>query len=150
MRKTPTREYAPASVSIEAAREDSRAGGVTCRVAVLSLLLAVFFGYLIPIIDLQLSNTFLGAQHLPPGAVGVLLLLLAVNPVLRLAGDRLRFSRNEILTVYITCLFSCLIPGHGSESLIISNIIGRFITPRRKTAGWKCGVSGYHRGRHRP
>src|SRR5262245_52435049 len=84
----------------EEARPDHREGGVTWRVVVLSLLLAVFFGYLIPIIDLQLSNTFLGAQHLPPGAVGVLLLLISANLLLKLVSERLRFSRNEILTVY--------------------------------------------------
>jgi hypothetical protein len=36
------------------------------------------------------------------------------------------FSRNEILTVYITCLFSALVPGHGAENFFVSNIIGPF------------------------
>ena len=50
--------------------------GVTPRVVVLSLLLAVFFAYVIPVIDYKFFNTFLGATHLPPGAVGALILLL--------------------------------------------------------------------------
>jgi len=102
-------------------------GGVTFRVVGLCLALAAIFGYIIPIIDLKLSNTFLGAAHLPPGAIGVLLiLLLVVNPLLKLIGEKFAFSRNEVLTVYITCLFSCLVPGHGSENFFVSNILGPF------------------------
>ena len=104
-----------------------RDGGVTFRVVVLCLLLAFAFGYIIPIIDVKLTNTFLGGAHLPPGALGVLLiLLLVVNPLLKLAGERWAFSRNEILTVYITCLFSCLVPGHGAENFLVSNVLGPF------------------------
>jgi hypothetical protein len=109
------------------AEGDHRHGGVTLRVVVLCLALAAFFGYTIPIIDYKLFNTFLGATHLPPGAVGVLLVLvLVLNPLLKLLSQRLAFSRNETLTVYITCLFSCLIPGHGGENFIIPNLIAPF------------------------
>jgi hypothetical protein len=106
---------------------DGRSYGVTRRVVMLSLALAFFMGYVIPIIDLKLSNTFLGAKHLPPGAIAVLLvLLLLIGPLLRLFGQRYAFSRNEILTVYITCLFSCLVPGHGGENVFVSTLIGPF------------------------
>lgn len=151
----------------------------------LCLGLAVVFGYIIPIIDVKLSNTFLGAAHLPPGAIAVLLiLLLVVNPLLYYAsqsgqnrvimlaatgiagcfsylafktwgggsglawlsatgaiicfltflmGNR-PFSRNETLTVYSTCLFSCLTPGHGSENFFMPNLIGPYYyaTPENK------------------
>lgn len=109
--------------------------GVTLRVVMLCLALAVIFGYLIPIIDVKLTNTYLGAAHLPPGALAVLLiLLLVINPLLKLASKRIAFTRNEILTVYISCLFSCLVPGHGSENFFISNIIAPFYfsTPENK------------------
>ena len=107
--------------------------GVTLRVILLSLGLALFFGLVIPIIDTKMSNTPLGAQHLPIGAVGVLLLtLLLVNPVLRLVSRRLPFSRNEVLTVYSTCLFSCLVPGRGSENYFVANSIGAFYYATRE------------------
>lgn len=77
----------------ETPSDASRRGGVTPRVVFFSLLAAVFFGYINPIIDAKLANTFLGAQHLPPGAVGVLLvILLIVNPFTRYAAARLAFS----------------------------------------------------------
>ena len=110
-----------------------RERGVTPRVVVLSLLLAVVFGYALPTIDYKLFNTFLGGSHLPAGAIGVLLILvLVVNPLLRLVSHKWAFSRNESLTVYITCLFSSLVPGHGSENFIIPNLLAPFYFATRE------------------
>lgn len=101
--------------------------GVTFRVVLLSLLLAALFGYVIPIIDFKLNNTYLGGTHFPVGAIAVLLcLLLLTNPLLKLLSLRWVFSRNETLTVYITCLFSCLVPGRGAENFFIPNVIASF------------------------
>ncbi len=112
---------------------DGRQRGVTPRVVVICLLLAVVLGYLIPIIDYKVFNTFLGATHLPPGAIGALLILvLVVNPLLRLLSKRLSFSRNETLTVYISCLFSSLIPGHGAENLALPVSIAPFYFATRE------------------
>jgi hypothetical protein len=182
-----------ASANVDRAYGDARDRGVTGRVAALSIALAVVFGYIIPIIDVRLSNTFLGAAHLPPGAIAVLLiLLLVINPLLiyasrarggspamlavaalstLLAGvaftswgigslwawalataaviafigfalGRHPLSRNEILTVYTTCLFSCLVPGHGGENFFITNIIGPYYyaSPENK---WLSFLSGH-------
>jgi len=102
-------------------------GGVTRRVVLLSLALAVMFGYVLPVVDVKLSNTFLGATHLPPGSIAVLLvLLIVVNPLLGLIGRRFAFTRNELLTVYITTLFSCLVPGHGAENFFVTTLIAPF------------------------
>ncbi len=110
-----------------------REGGVTLRVVALCLTLAVIFGYALPVIDYKLYNTFLGASHLPAGAVGVLLILvLVVNPVLRLLRRKWALSRNEALTVYISCLFSSLVPGHGSENFLIPNLIAPFYYATRE------------------
>lgn len=159
--------------------------GITARATFLSLGLAFFFGLIIPIVDMKMRNTFLGATHLPPGAIAVLLvLLLGINPMLTMIArqpskialvlggllgsaaisgffylrggvDSLLFwlfgalsalfllvlvlgikrqplSRNEILTVYISCLFSCLAPGHGSENVFVVNLIGPFYYATRE------------------
>ena len=117
----------------EAEASTSRGRGVTPRVVILSLMLAVVFGYLLPVIDYKLNNTFLGGAHLPPGAVGVLLILvLVVNPLMRLVSQKLAFSRNEALTVYIGCLFSSLVPGHGSENFLIPNLLAPFYFATRE------------------
>ena len=174
------------SVSAPApATGDEKPAGLSLRAVLLSLALAFFFGYVIPIIDMKMRNTFLGATHLPPGAVAVLIvLLLAINPLLTLiarqksrvalvfgaliglaalsgffwaragaqsllfwlfgAGavlmlltlllnlGRQPLSRNEILTVYISCLFSTLAPGHGAENVFVVNLIGPFYYATRE------------------
>src|SRR3712207_2377992 len=85
----------PGGATEPAAEPATRDRGVTPRVIVLSLFLAVLFGWIISITDYRFSNTFLGATHLPPGAVGaILLLLLVVNPLLWVLRLR-HFSRNE-------------------------------------------------------
>ena len=160
--------------------ESGRPTGISLRAILLSLSLAFFFGYIIPIVDMKMRNTFLGATHLPPGAIAsLLILLLVVNPLLHLISktpaklavvvgataalggaaallrarglttDGLGFafwllasgaaigllalvlgrrplSRNETLVVYISCLFSCLTPGHGAENVFVVNLVGPF------------------------
>ncbi len=127
----------------EVARENAHGRGVTPRVVAFCLALAFGCGYVIPVIDHKLGNTFLGAQHLPPGAIAVLLVfLLVINPVLRVLSQRSTFSRNELLTVYIVCLFAMLVPGHGGETFFISNVIGPFYfaTPENK---WLQNLEGH-------
>jgi len=129
------REQSPQSEASRAT-QGAREGGVTARVVVFSLILSVVFGYILPVVDLKFSNTFLGATHLPPGAVAVLLLLvLVVNPLLRLLSKRFAFSRNEVLTVYISCLFSSLVPGHGAENFFVANTIAPFYFANAEN-GW--------------
>jgi hypothetical protein len=75
----------------------------------------------------------MGAMHMPAGAVAVLLgLLLVVNPLLRLLSSKASFSRNEILTVYITCLFSTLVPGRGAENFFVPNVLSSFYYATRE------------------
>jgi hypothetical protein len=107
--------------------------GITVRAAVFALGLAALFGYCLPIVDFKMSNTFLGSMHMPAAAIATLLaLLLVVNPLLRLASAKLQFGRNEILTIYITCLFSSLVPGRGGENFFIPNVLSSFYYATRE------------------
>jgi hypothetical protein len=139
MRDTTTFEETESAVEVSRREESTgaenseRKSSVTLRVAVLSILLAATFGYVIPIIDFKFNNTFLGAAHLPVGAAGVLLLLLlVVNPLLRWLSRSAALSRNESLTVYITCLFSTLVPGRGAENFWVTNVIASFYLSTRE------------------
>ena len=106
---------------------------MTFRVVALCLILAVVFGYALPVIDYKINNTFLGGSHLSAGAIGALLLLvLVINPLLKLGRRKWALSRNEALTVYISCLFSSLVPGHGSENFIIPNLLAPFYFATRE------------------
>ena len=192
----------PSSLAPETSEQDAlKPAGLTLRATLLSLALAFFFGYIIPVVDMKMRNTFLGATHFPPGAIAVLLvLLLCINPLLKIMardkgkvalvgaamllcgfGSALCFvragspfsspsdapalawlslslaslfswalgsvalllllamglgrrplARNEMLTVFISCLFSTLAPGHGAENVFVVNLIGPFYYATRE------------------
>lgn len=133
MQKVALETPAPVSLTPHETLLATRERGVTWRAVLLALLLASVFGMCIPIIDFKFSNTFLGAMHMPAAAIAALLLmLLIVNPLLRLLSARAALSRNEVLTVYITCLFSGLVPGRGSENFFVSNILSSFYFATRE------------------
>jgi hypothetical protein len=120
-------------VSASPAKTEEIRTGLSWRAVILSLLIAAMFGFCIPIVDFKMSNTFLGAMHMPAGAVAVLLVLvLVINPVLGLLSQRLRFTRTETLTVYISCLFSCVVPGRGAENFFVPNILSSFYFSTRE------------------
>ncbi len=126
----PTQQAELFSPASETAPQDR---GVTPRVVVLCLAIAVFLGYVIPVVDYKFFNTFLGATHFPPGAIATLLiLLLVINPLLRLISKRAVLSRNETLTVYLSCLFSTLVPGVGGNNYFVSFIVGAFYYSTRE------------------
>ncbi len=128
--------FASAPQSATQANSDNRTArerGISFRVIAICIALAFVLGYLLPVIDFKLLNTFLGGTHLPPGAIGALLILvLLVNPLVRTLSKKLSFTRNEALTVYISCLFSSLVPGHGAENLIVPVLIAPFYYATRE------------------
>lgn len=97
------------------------------RAAFISVLCAIFFGLLSPIIDFKLGNTPLGSQHMAPGAIGALLLLVLVaNPLLGRLNRFWRLSRDEMLVVYLSCLFSALVAGVGGHNYWPAMVAGSF------------------------
>ena len=121
------------AVQVEADRVPQ--GRITPRAVAIGLLLSIGFSFVIPYVDVYLSDTFLGAQHLPPGAVFALFfLLVVVNPLLRMVNRRWPLTRVELLLIYCMLLFSTLVPGHGSENVFIPVITTPFYyqTPENK------------------
>jgi len=110
---------------------------VTVRALAVGFALSVVCALLIPYLDHYVQGTFVGGQHLPPGAVFVLFVLaLVVNPLLRLLSPRLPFTRGELVLIYAMLLVSTLVPGHGGETVFIPISVSAFYydTPAR---GWE-------------
>ena len=100
---------------------------ISLRALVVGFLLSVLCGLLIPYLDHYVGGTFVGGQHFPPGAIfALLVLVLVVNPVLRLISQRLPFTRPELVLIYAMLLVATLIPGHGSESVFIPVSVSPF------------------------
>ena len=66
--------------------QTTHAGRVTARSVTTGLVLSVIFSLIIPYVDVFLSSTFLGAQHLPPGAIFMLLFLVLISVSFSLFG----------------------------------------------------------------
>lgn len=108
-------------------KSESGRAFLSWRAGVLCFLFAAVLGTVIPIIDFKYNDTYLGSQHFSPGAIGALLLLVAgVNPVLRLVNKKWCLSRDELLVVYLSCLFSALVAGIGGHNYWPSQIAGAF------------------------
>ncbi len=113
------------------------ASPVSLRALSIGFGLSVLCALLIPYLDHYVQGTFVGGQHLPPGAVFTLLfLVLVVNPLLRLLSRRLALTRQELVLIYAMLLVSTLVPGHGSETVFIPISVSAFYydTP---TLGWQ-------------
>ena len=111
---------------------------VSRRALAIGVALSVLCGLLIPYLDHYVQGTFVGGQHLPPGAVfALIVLVLVVNPLLRLAKRKFQLTRRELLLIYAMLLVATLVPGHGSESLFIPVSVSAFYydTPARDWEG---------------
>ncbi|HEY3397204.1 MAG TPA: DUF6785 family protein [Armatimonadota bacterium] len=113
--------------SSSASESDSPRRGVTVRSVAVGFVLSVGCGIVVPYMDHYVQGTFIGGQHLPPGAVFMLMLLvLVLNPLLRLLSPRLPFARAELLVIYTMLLISTLVPSHGSESVFVPVSVSAF------------------------
>jgi hypothetical protein len=135
-----TEKSLSATAPTEEGQSSGRDIGVTRRVIVISLLLAALFGIIVPYNDFKFSNTYLGATHMPPGAILALVFMLAAHALLkcvlpRTVNQRLNFSRNEVLTVYIIGLFAATVPGKAAENFFVPNLIAPFYFATREN-GW--------------
>lgn len=111
--------------------------GFRLRALAVGFAFSVLCGLVIPYLDHYVQGTFVGGQHLPPGAVfALMVLVLVVNPLLRLVSGRFLFTRSELALIYAMLLVSTLVPGHGSETVFIPISVSAFYydTPAR---GWE-------------
>ena len=89
----------------------------TMRVAIaaaIALLGSVFVWVAVPYNNFKLKNTYVCDSYLPEVVVGFLLLLiLAVNPLLRLIGRRWMLDRRQVALICSLMLFAAILPSNG-------------------------------------
>ena len=89
-------------------------GGVTRRAVVIGLSLVVLLSIVVPYTHLVIRGSELSANHLPAGAVMILVFLSAVvNPWLKRRCPRASLSSSELIVVYIIMLVASAIPGRA-------------------------------------
>jgi len=101
-----------------AERSSSGGGSFSSRrvLAALAIGLAgsVFIWVATPLNSIMLRNTGIADNYMPPAALFVVLVLvLALNPLLRRLAPRLALSGRQLALIFAVLLVACVIPGAG-------------------------------------
>ena len=88
--------------------------GRTVVAVLVALLFSVIIWFVVPYNNFWLNNNYLSDDFLPVFVVAFLLLMvLAVNPLLKLIGQRWMFDRRQMALIAAILLFASVIPSNG-------------------------------------
>jgi len=82
----------------------------------------------------SMEAILLGASHLPPAALGLLMPLLLVNLLLRRFAPRLRLLPHETIAIYAMMIVAALLSSFGLSAQLLPNLVGAnyFATPENR------------------
>ncbi len=93
-------------------------------VAVVVVCLVVAFSELVASRGGSIDAILLGATHMPPGAVGILIVLMLANATVARISRRLGLSSAELGVVYFMLVCAALISSFGLATQLLPNMIG--------------------------
>jgi hypothetical protein len=96
--------------------------GITRRSIVVGFVLACLLCAVTPYNDYVVENTFLAGNHFPVGAVAVLLLLSALNLLVRRFRGRAFLSGRELSVIYLLTMVTSGIPSSGLLRYLIPTL----------------------------
>lgn len=98
---------------------------MTIRSTLLGLLVVALMATIQPWNDLYYGNTYIQGNHFPIGAVFVLsLLVLLINPMIRLFRPRWALARGELLTVWCIIIVGMSVPGSALLRYFYTLLVG--------------------------
>lgn len=97
-------------------------GAITRRSLALGLCLAALLCAITPYNDYVIENTFMAGNHFPVGAVGLLLLLAALNLAVRRVRGRGILTAPELAVIYILTMVTSGIPSSGLLRYLIPTL----------------------------
>lgn len=116
-----------------------RGGAVTVRAIALGLAAATALCALAFFNDLVLRNTYLVGNYMPVAVYGGLVLfMMAVNPLLHRIRERLALSGRELAVAVALGLFACCVPGRGFMHYFTYALMMPHHLARAKP-GWQAG-----------
>jgi hypothetical protein len=92
------------------------ASAAVCTVVTFAELIASRLG--------SIDSILLGATHMPPGAIGVLVVLLLANAAVGRVSKRLRLNRPELAVIYFMLVVSALISSFGLAAQLVPTLAG--------------------------
>ena len=92
--------------------------------AVVGVCIIVAFSELIASRGGSIDAILLGATHMPPGAICVLIVLLIANSLVRKISKNLRLNSAELAVIYFMLVCAALISSFGLMTQLLPNLIG--------------------------
>jgi len=107
--------------------------GLVCVIAVCVI---VGYGELVASVFGSINAILLGANHMPPSAIGVLIVLLFGNALLRLINPLARLRQGELAVIYFMMVCAALLSSFGLTAQLLSCLVGinYFANPQN---GWR-------------
>lgn len=97
--------------------------GISLAAFVVGVLFALAACVVVSGAELVVHNVPIGGLQLPPAAVGLLVILLAVNWTTRRLSSRLSLAPQELLTVYCMTVFAAMISSRGLLQRLIPFLV---------------------------
>ncbi len=110
--------------------DKTRAGSVRARTYAIGLVLVALVCVIVGYSELVASRggsmdaILLGASHTPPAAVGVLLVLVAANVLLRKLGPKWGLRPAELAAIYVMMVCAALLSSFGLAAQLLPNLAG--------------------------
>jgi len=92
--------------------------------AVVAVCLVVAFSELVASRGGSIDAILLGATHMPPGAIGLLIVLMLANALVARISRRLGLSSAELGVIYFMLVCAALISSFGLATQLLPNLIG--------------------------
>jgi hypothetical protein len=89
----------------------------------IGLLAVVLTAVLVTQAEMVLSTVHIGYLQLPPVALGLLLMLIAIGRVGRRISSRLALSKAEMLVVYVMVLVAAMVSSHGVAQKLVPLLV---------------------------
>ena len=93
-------------------------------IAVAAVCFVVAFAELIASRGGSIDAVLLGATHMPPGAIGVIIILMLANVLVRRVSARLGLSSAELAVIYFMLVCAALISSFGLMTQLLPQLIG--------------------------
>ncbi|MDK1030448.1 MAG: hypothetical protein QGD94_00400, partial [Planctomycetia bacterium] len=108
-------------------RQESRRSGITLRAVIVGFLIILFIAIAEPYNAWFKGSTYLIGNHFPSIVIFMLLILiLLVNPLLKLARPGSQFAPSELVVVFMLTYGICSIPGSGLIRYWLTLLTGGF------------------------
>jgi hypothetical protein len=93
-------------------------------VMVLLVCLIVGFSELVASRGGSMEAILLGASHLPPAAIGILLALVGVNVILKRFASKWQLKPSELASIYVMTVCAALLSSFGLSAALLPNLVG--------------------------